>query len=106
MFRTLGSMPSVERTTVSGWVVPLAASRAELPAEFAQPGPEVPAFAHGQARRAGFEPSPVQKLAKTGSAGNVRTNRSLKPFVSPGTRSLASPTRAIRRPSSEIDGES
>ena len=53
-----GNSPSVVSTTLSGEVLPLALSSAPpVAAEFSQPWPDAPLFAHGQGAS---DPSPAQ----------------------------------------------
>src|SRR5206468_1082659 len=80
---------------------PLATSSAPpVPAEFWQPWPEEPLFAHGQAA---IVPSPGQKDTNDEGSPRSRTKMSVQPFVSLATRFQASLSKATTRPSAEIE---
>src|SRR5262245_28872781 len=102
MLGAVGVSPEELSTSESAASVELPAAPSTAPpveAEFSQPRPARPLFAHGQAPAL---PSPKQ-TATSGGTPRSRRKTSRAAFVSPATRLEAELMKATQRPSAEIE---
>src|SRR5687768_3365337 len=102
----VAGMPDALNTTPSGCVAPEATTTPPAGTdELAQPRPKAPLLPHGHGVVCcASMPSPAQNAPNATAGAQSTTKPSHAAFVSPATSIVASPQKAVNRPSGVIEG--